>query len=442
MALLVTLGSSSAAFSETLTLNEALGLAYETNPQLEAQRAALRATDEDVAKALGGWRPTISASGSYGVERDELNSIPGQAMDAFPRSATVTIDQPVFNGQILANVSKAKALARAGRAQLAAVEQAVLLNAVTADMNVVRDSAIVKLQQDNVQVLEGFLQATIGRVNNGEVGRTDLAQAEARLGVATADLTASQAQLAASRAAFEHVIGSAVEELEKEPAFPILPTSDDEALTVGLQRNPTLIATREQALAADYAVKVAVGTLLPSLSVQGRYQKSVDQIARGIKTNDFAVVAQLTVPIYQAGIEQANVRQASEQRSQATQNIFEAERQVRDSVRTASEALRSARAAIALNDGTVKSDEVAFEGVKQETSIGARATLDVLNAEQELVNARVAGANSRRNAYVAAYQLLAGTGGLTAKALNLAVKFYDPLKHYDEDAGRWFGLGN
>ena len=441
MALLATLGLTNAAFSETLTLNQALGLAYETNPQLQAQRAALRAIDEDVAKALGGWRPTVAATGSYGFEQGELNGVPGQS-SANPRAAALTITQPVFNGQTQANVSKAKALARAGQAQLAAVEQSVLLNAVAADMDVVRDLAIVRLQGDNVQILQDFLESTRGRLSNGEIGGADVAQAEARLGVAMADLTASQAQLAADRAAFEHIIGSPVEELETEPGFPMLPGTDDEALALGLQRNPTLIAMREQAQAAEYGVKVAFGALLPTLSLQGQYQKSVDQIARGIKTDAFSVVAQLTVPLYQAGVDHANVRQASEQRNQATQNIVEAERQVRDSVRTAWEALRAARIAIALNDGTARSDEVAFEGVKQETSIGQRAILDVLNAEQELVNARVAGVTSRRNAYIAAYQLLAGTGGLTAKALDLAVKFYDPLKHYDDDSGRWFGFGD
>jgi outer membrane protein len=439
--LLAILAFTGSAFAETLTLNHALGLAYESNPQLNAQRAALRAVDEDVAKALGGWRPTVTANAGYGYERDELNRLPGQST-ANPRGAAVTITQPVFNGQVLANVSKAKALARAGRAQLTAVEQAVLLNAVTADMDVVRDSAIVKLQADNVQVLQDFLQITMNRSNIGEIGRTDVAQAEARLTVAMADLTASEAQLAASRAAFEHLIGTPVEQLETEPGFPTLPGSDDEALAIGLQNNPTLTATREQARAADYGVDLAVGALLPSLSVQGQYQKSVDQIARGIKTNQFSVVAQLTVPIYQAGIDHANVRQASELRNQATQNIAEAERQVRDSVRTAWEALRAARAAIGLNDRGVRANEVAFEGVRQETAIGVRATLDVLNAEQELVNARVSLAISRRNAYVAAYQVLAGTGGLTAKALVLPVKLYDPADHYDNDAGRWFGLGD
>lgn len=441
VALFASLGFSDAASAQALTLSQALGLTYENNPQLNAQRAALRAVDEDVAKALGGWRPTIATTGSYGFERDELNRLPGQA-NATPRAASVTITQPVFNGQVLANVAKAKALARAGRAQLTDVEQKVLFNAVLADMDVVRDSAIVKFQQDNVQVLQDFLQTTMNRATIGEIGRTDVAQAEARLTVAMAELVTSQAQLAASRAAFEHVIGTPVETLEIEPSFPALPGSDDDALAVGMQSNPALNAAREQARAADYGVDVAVGQLLPSLSVQGQYQKSVDQIARGIKTNAFSVVAQLTVPIYQAGVDHANVRQASELRNQATQNVVEAERQVRDSVRTAWEALRAARLATDLNNRGVAANEIAFEGVKQETAIGARATLDVLNAEQELVNSRVALAISQRNAYVAAYQLLAGTGGLTAKALSLPVKLYDPLQHYDDDATRWFGLGD
>jgi outer membrane protein len=433
---------STFAHAETFTLNEALGIAYETNPQLNAQRAALRASDEEVAKALAGWRPTIAANGSYGAEQGEYHSVPGPQSGTNPRGATVTLTQPLLNGTAFANTRRAKFLVQAGRGQLTATEETVLLNAVTAYMDVVRNQDVVELEQNYGQALRGLRQAVADRFRIGELSRTDVAQTEARLSGALADLTNSQSQLAASRATFERVIGRPPESLEQAPAFPIVPGSYEMALDIALRNNPTLIAAREQATASDYAVDAAVGALLPSLSLQGQYQRSVDQVAAGIKTNALSIIAQLTIPLYQGGADHAAVRETKQQRSQAVLNIADAERQVREQLRTAQEALRSSQTALRLNQDQVEANEIAFEGVQQETRVGARTTLDVLNAELELLNARVAFVSSRRNMYVAAYQLLFGTGGLTAAALSLPVKFYDPQEHYNLDAARWFGLGD
>jgi outer membrane protein len=432
------------ARAETIALNEALGLAYETNPQLEAERANLRATDENVAKALSGWRPTVTGTGEYGYQRQTTTGAPPSVTETTrPRLGQVTIVQPIFSGgRTIANTGQAKALVRAGRAQLTGVEQNVLLDAVTAYMNVVADQATVQLNQNNVQVLQEQLQAAEVQFKVGAGTRTDVAQSQARLSGAQAALTTSEGQLAAERSTFEHVIGRAPEELEKEPAFPVLPDSQEKALDLALQNNPQLVAAREQATAADYAVDAAVGTMLPSVAVQGQYQTQSNVFGAGVQNNTVSVLGTVTVPIYQAGEEEAGVRQAKELRSQATLQIADAERQVRESVRTAWETLQSAKAAVTSNIEQVKANQVAYEGVVAEHSVGARTTIEVLNAEQELLAAQVALVDTKRDAYVASYQLLAAAGALTAKALSLQVKLYDPQVHYDEDSGRWFGLGD
>jgi len=433
---------ATAAKAETFTLNQALSLAYESNPQLDAQRASLRATDEEVAKALAGWRPSVAAQGSYGYEQGEYYAIPGPRAGTQPREGSVTITQPLFRGDTIPNTRKAKALVEAGRAQLTYTEESVLVTAATAYMDVVRYEQTVKLEQDEIQELQHLRDTVANRVMLGDLSRTDLAQTEGRLNGAMSDLAIAQGQLATSRSTFEHVVGRPAESLDEQSVFPVVPESYETAFNLALQNSPTLIYARTQAIAADYAVDAAIGALLPTLSLQGQYQRSVDLVAAGIKIDSLSITAQLTIPLYQGGAEYAGVREAKQQRSGANFNTAEAERQVREQVRTADEQMRSAQAAVRANQDQIAADEIALQGSQQETIAGQRTTLDVLIAEQDLVNARVLLVTSRRNAYVAAYQLLSATGGLTAKALDLPVKIYDPQQHYNQDATRWIGLGD
>jgi len=438
-----------AANAETFSLNDALGVAYETNPQLDAERAALRATDEGVAEANAGWRPSVNAGGSYGTERIEVGGVPGSFND-HPLQGQVTINQPIFRGgRTFAEVSRAKALDRAGRAQLTGAEQQVLLAAVTAYMNVVRDQAIVDLNQHNVDVLQKQLDATQKQFEVGELTRTDVAQSQARLSGAQAELVTAKGQLAISRATFLQVIGRAPETLDESTPLPALPGSEDDAVNLALKQNPSLIAAQEDEHAADYGVDASVGALLPQLSVQGQYQYSRDSFSTGFGSpsgagtiRDTAILGELTVPIYQGGADEAGVRQAKQLHSQAQLDAVNAERQTREGVSAAWEAFQSAQSAIASNQASVKANQLAFEGVSKEQQVGSRTILDVLNAEQELLNSQVAVVGSERDAEVAAYQLLAATGGLTAKNLGLKVTLYDPAEYYDDNAGRWFGFGD
>lgn len=437
------------ATAEILTLRDALGIAYQTNPQLAGEQAQLRATDENVAQANAGWRPTVNAQASFGIEKTETSPpnffSPNGLL--YPLTSQVTVSQPLYRGgRTFAEVARAKAQVRQERARVIAIEQNVLLNAVNAYVNVVRDSATYQLQVSNVAALQKQLDAARTEFKYGEVTKTDVAQAEARLAGAQAGLVTAQGQLSASRAAFTQVIGRQPELLQEYPPYPDLPANKNDAMFAALKLNPNILAAHENEQAAKFAVDDAEGALAPQVSLQGQYQYSLSQLNKssiGSDTNTHvaAIVGQVTVPIYQGGAEWAAIKQQKELHGQSQLQIFDAERQVRQAVETAWQSLQAARAAIAANLAQVKADQIAYEGVQKERKAGTRTVLDVLNAEQELLNAELAVVVSRHDAYLAAHQVLAAAGLLTAKSLGLKVKLYDPTEHYN-DANDQFGLGD
>jgi len=443
----------------SMTLEEALGIAYETNPDLAAAQAQLRASDEQVAIANGAWRPTIGISGTYGVEKYFFPGIPItgigtiSAITDHPLNGQATITQPLFrSGRTIAEISRAKALVRSGRAQLTATEQTVLLSAATAYVNVVRDTWIVNLRRHNVEVLRKQRDSVQLEFKAGSLTRTDVAQSEARLAAAQSDLTTAEGQLATSRADFLRAIGRPAETLESKPGRPKTPETEDAVLNMALKQNPALLTAQANERAAKYAVDDAWGAMGPTLSVQGQYlysQSALNSVQgfgaggspESVTNHGVAIIGQLNVPIYQAGIEEATIRQARELHAQSQLNVVSSDRQVRDAVSTTWAAFQSTLGSIDSNQTTVKADEIAFEGVSKEQRVGGRTVLDVLNAEQELLNAQVSLVTSQRDAIVAAYQVLAAGGVLTAKSLGLKVKLYDPLDHYNDDAARWIGFG-
>lgn len=433
-----------AAAPARLTLADALGVAYETNPELAAAQAGLRATDETVAQANAQWRPQISATGTYGFEKFKISGNP-LWIGTHPLQAQLGLSQNIFRGgRTYAEIGQAKANVRAARAQLVAAEQTVLLAAATAYMDVVRDTAIVNLRRHNVDVLRRQRDSTSIEFKAGSVTRTDVAQSEARLAAAQAALTAAEGQLAISRANFAQTIGRPAETLEETPATPKTPATEDDVAGMASRANPALVAAQETERAASYAVDDAIGALLPQVSIQGGYQYSQQSysssLGAGQVTHGLGIIGQVTVPIYQGGAEEATVRQAKELHAQATLNVSVTERQVREAVATAWNTYQAALASITSNESTAKADEIAFTGVSKEQQVGGRTILDVLNAQQELLNAQVAVVSSQRDATVAAFQVLASAGTLTARSLGLKVRLYDPMEHYDSDAARWFGF--
>lgn len=429
----------------TMAFAEALGIAYETNPQLAAARAGQRATDEQVAIANAGWRPQIGANGTYTVSNYNISGIAGWSA-SHPLEAQLGITQPVFRGgRTYAGIGRAKAQVRAGRADLLAAEQTVLMAAATAYVDVVRDGAIVRLRRQNVDMLRKRRDATAIEFKAGALTRTDVAQSEARLAAAQADLTTAEGQLAVSHSNFLQTVGRAAETLEALPRLPdILPESVDAAQEVAHRGNPALLAARENEKASSYAVDEAVGAMLPEASVSAAYSYSqgsqTSALGTGLVVHGVGVSGSVKVPLYQGGAEHAAIRQAKERHAQADLTIQLTDRQVRDAVTSAWNTYLAAKAAIGSNQATEAADEIAYQGVAKEQQVGGRTILDVLNAQAELLNAQVAVVTAQRNAMVAGLRLLSSMGQLTAQSLALKVKLYDPVENYDDNAGRWIGF--
>lgn len=426
------------------TLTDALAAAYQTNPVLHGQRAQLRATDEQVPQALSGWRPNLQAQGSYGATetRTELNGGIESKDSLRPLSGAVTLSQNLFAGGRTVNATdQAEAAVRAGRATLESVEQNTLLNAVRAYMDVIRDQSVVELNRNNVQVLNRQLEATSDRFRVGELTRTDTAQAEARLSQSRSNLTLAEAQLAASRSFYERVVGQAPGTLERPANVAGLPQSEAEARQFAESANPSLRAARHAEEASRSAINVAKGALLPTFDVQAQYRYGRDPSSTIRDVEESSILGVLTIPLYQSGAEYSRVREAKERNNESRMQVMAAHREVDEAVRNAWEVLRASRSSITSTTEQVRASEIALEGVKQESEVGARTTLDVLNAEQEYLNARVALVSAERDLAVAEYGLLAAMGQLTARALDLPVEYYDPQRNYGEVRDKWIGFG-
>lgn len=452
---------ATAAHAETMSLADALATAYETNPTLSAQQANLRSVDEGVAEANANWRPSVNAQGSYGVEQfgfrttQITNPSPPPAtfslnkLTEHPLQGELTVTQPVFRGgRTYAEIRRAKALVRSGRAQLTNTEEAVLLQAVSAYMDVVRDTVIVQLRQQNVVLLTKQRDSTSVQFKAGALTRTDVAQSEARLAGAEADLTTAKGQLATSRANFVQTIGRPPETLENEPGLPKLPMGEADVIALANKQYQLLISAQETERAASFAVDDAYGALAPTLSVQGQYFYSQGNFtsgsvgAPGGADHGVALLGLLNIPIYQGGADHAEIRQEVELDEQAKENVNAEVRQAEQAATSAWELFQSAQGTIASAKATEDADAIAFQGVSREQQVGGRTILDVLNAQQELLNAQVAVVSAQHDTVVAAYQVLSAAGTLTAKDLGLKVKLYDPTEHYDDDESRWIGFGD
>jgi outer membrane protein len=430
------------------TLKEALAAAYTGNPELAAQRAAQRAQDEDVSSALAGYRPTVAGSADL-TYSDINNKSPGQDYGSFSRQFGAQVTQPLFRGFRTQNqVKAAEASVRAGRENLRSVEIGVMLDTVSAYMNVVRDQAVLGLQQNQVQVLDRQLKATQDRFKVGELTRTDTAQSQARLSAARTQVIGAQGTLTASREAYRRVVGRAPEMLDQPPALAALPASVDEAIEIALKESPVSQSARAIEEAAKYSIDIAKGALWPTLNADAGLTRS-DQdvpIGGGRTADDGRTIAsigtRLTIPLFQSGAEYSAIRRAQQQRSQRMLQIAAAERQVTESVRNAWEQVQTARSSIASTQDAVKANEIALEGVKQEQQVGSRTILDVLDAEQELLNTRVSLVQAQRNEYVASFALLAAMGRATAENLQLGVDLYNPDTNYQAVRNRMFGFSD
>lgn len=422
------------------TLSDALSAAYTANPTLLAQRAQLRATDESLPEARGGWRPTVAATGDAGVAT--VDSSTGGQQDLQPLSYGLSVSQPLYSGgRTVAGVSRARNLIMAERALLRSVEQTVLLEAATAYIDVLRDTAVLRLSTNNEQVLRRELNATEDRYRVGELTLTDVAQAKARLAGAVAGRIRAQGDLEAARAEYIRVIGKTPESLTRPPPVSGLPATLQETLNVLQDGNPDLIAARylEQASMDDIAL--AKGEMLPTLSLDGRVTHSEESVSAGSESDSASITAQLSIPLYQAGGASARVRQAKQTAGQKRIAVDEADRNARAFATAAWQALAVALAAESQFESQVEANKVALEGTREQARVGSRILLDVLNAEQELLDAQVSLVVAQRTSFVASLTLLASVGRLTARDLALPVEYYDETAYFDKVKGKIWGTG-
>jgi outer membrane protein len=435
------------------TLEWALVQAYQNNPSLNAQRAALRATDENVPQALSGYRPKLSITGQAGYNyTNAVQELPvGGVITNIPfaeqflsRNVAATGTYTLFNGfQTASRTRQAESQVDGARETLRVTEQQVLLDAATAYMNLLRDQAILDLNRRNVEVLTEQLKQTRDRFNVGEVTRTDVAQAESRLAAGRSSLLGAQSNYVTSQANYRRVIGVDPGRLAAgTPVDRLSPSVLAKAIAQGQANSPSVLAAMYGVDVAKLAVKISEGALYPNLTLTASGSYGAYPAFEVVKQTAASVLGTLTVPIYQGGAEYSAIRQSKETLGQQRLNLDINRDQARATVVQSWGQLDAAKAQIEATTAQVNAAEIALNGVREEARVGQRTTLDVLNAQQELVNARVALVTAQHDRVVASYTLLAAVGGLSMPRLGLDVLIYDPLVHYQQVRDAWIGVRN
>ncbi len=434
------------------TIAGALAKAYMTNPQLKAEEARQRATDERVPLAKSGWRPTVEAEGrvdrnwqgtSFIVTDSDASNFGERASgksDFTNRSFRITLNQPIFDGFRTKNaVREAEASVAAGNQNLLAVEQEVLLSAATAYMDVLRDREIVDYRQRSLKFFEEEVRASQARFNVGEITRTDVAQARARASEAQGNLAVAIGNLESSVANYVRVIGGAPGKLKYPGLSPRVPKTLRDAINVASETSPQILAAAFNEEAAIASIGVRKADLLPQLGFQAAYSVAAEPNSSLLDLESGSVGGVLSIPLYDGGSTYSRIREAKQTASQRRLEVLDAHRQVREAVVRSWHLLKAATATIKAAEDAVAAQRIALEGVREEARVGTRTTLDVLNAANELVFASIALANARRDRIVAGYQLIAATGRMTAEDLRLSVAVYDPSVNYDEVKDKAFG---
>lgn len=422
------------------SLEEALATAYLTSPTLAAAQASLRAVNEGVPQALSDWRPTVTLGGSVGVDRQNSRTGEGSFETLNPNEVDLTVSQSLYRGgRTVAATRQAEAEVQAERALLADTEQQLLLDAVQSYMDVWRDEAILRLNINNEQVLARQLEASRDRFEVGEITRTDVAQSEARLSGATSGRIEAESDLKTSRATYEEIIGRPPGTLDAPESVVGLPPSLEQAITIAVQNNPSVVSNQFLEISAREAVREAIGELLPELSLEGQVRRSENVGSTRQRTESASVFAELRVPLYQAGFVSSQIRQTKQLASERRLLLEEARRDSEQFAIQTWEALVASQAQIDSFTAQVEANEIALEGVRQENAVGSRTTLDVLDAEQELLDSEIDLVTARRDEVVAAYALLAAIGRLRARDIGLPVEYYDEERDYLEVRDAWYG---
>jgi outer membrane protein len=438
-ALLLTVSLSLPASAETI--KGALSKAYENNSTLNSARAGVRVTDEGVAIAKSGYRPTITGSASA-TYRSALGN------QATSTSFGVTINQNLFNGFRTKNgVAAAEAQVLAQRENLRNSEQNILFNAASAYMDVIRDRQIAVFRKKNLSFLKEQVRAANARFEVGEGTRTDVAQAQAGQSSALAQLSAAEAQAKSSAATYRQIVGEEPGKLSAASAISkLMPRGLDQALGYSASEHPAILANYHLIDATEFGVKVAEGALLPTLGAEAgvtrssRYSSDLQFSAQDGTVDEASIGLQLSVPIYQGGRTSAQVRQEKERLGQARIELDVARDQVRTAVTSSWTQMQAAQASVSANKDLVSAAQLALDGVVEERKVGQRTTLDVLNAQRDVTNARISLAQSERDVVVASYGVLSAMGRLNIRRLGLGVAEHKPEEHYKAVKDKWFGL--
>lgn len=436
---------SSGAMAETLS--DVLSYTYENSLTINAERAGLKATDESVAQAKSGYRPTVIGEGNIGrshVQSIYNNEFGSDKMDQDldPNALSISFVQPVFSGLSTYNsVKAAKSQVQSARSNLNNTEQATLLDAISVYMDVIRDKAVLKLQINNEKVLRRHLDSYQKRFKAGELTRTDVAQSEARLSGATANRIAAEGNLQVSNANYFDVVGlEPAEQMDDVSDSTIrLPKSLDEAIQLALASNPQVKAYEHAVKAAGYTVSAKKGALAPQIDVSAAAAKQHDNST--FKRNDtWEVMANMRVPLYQSGSEYSEIRAAKHTENQYRILLSKIRQTVRSQTISAWENYTSNKAQINSIKAQIKASKIALDGVIREAQVGSRTVLDVLDAEQEHLDNQVSLVKVHRDEIVSAFTLLSAIGQLNPEGLNLNVPSYDPTKYYDEIKNKWIGF--
>ena len=432
------------------TLESALTKAYGLNPTLNAQRASVRATDETVPQAKALSRPTLSVTADVGPQQSEGKSKSGGASPAsgryslltYPRGSALVFNQTVYNGNKTENSTRsAESQVLGARETLRNTEQTTLLSGATAYMNVLRDTAILSLRRNNVEVLEEQLRQTNDRFRVGEVTRTDVAQAQSRLAASRSDAILAESNLKTSLGVYRQQIGEEPRQLSPAKSIEfLLPKTRDLAVGISQREHPAIIGALHGVDAQLLQVKVVEADLYPNIALQGSLQDRIDNTTVGSNVYSGSIIGKLTVPIYEGGLTYSRIRQAKETLGQ-TQITVDIQRDtVRAAVIQSWGQLEASKAQIIASQAQVSAAEVALNGVREEAKVGQRTTLDVLNAQQELLNARVALITAQRDRVVNSYNVLSSIGRLDSTTLALKTPAYIPAIHYEQVKDKWIGL--
>ncbi|MGF6309143.1 outer membrane protein [Bradyrhizobium sp. i1.8.4] len=433
------------------TIESALVRSYQNNPQLNAQRAQVRSTDENVPQALSGYRPKVALTASAGYQYTDTLTTQGGTPTAVlrtdihganaPRSAGLTVNQSLFNAQNAPKVRQAESQVSSAREALRVLEQTVLLSAATIYMDYLRDAAIVEVQRSNTRVLEQTLKQTQDRFNVGEVTRTDVAQSEAQLAAGRTQQLTAESQLTTTRSNYRRIIGNEPQNLAPgSPVDRFLPTTLASAVELALTQNPNVTSAMFGVDINFLQVKVAEGALFPSLTLQASAQQQYEQTMITQRAFSAGAAVQLSVPIYQGGTEYSLIRQSKESLSQQRLVLEQTRDQARANVVTAWGQLVAGKSQVASAQAQVAASEIALNGVREEAKAGQRTTLDVLNAQQALVNARNSLVTAQHDRVVASYNVLNYIGRLSPQVMGLSTNVYDPSVHYQQVRDNWAGV--